>query len=128
MERRSVDGNNRARRPGAGRALLLLAVAGTLGLAACAGPWDAPSARPRTVIWRYVAESEVGRLCGDPALDGCALRNPKAMGDVCMIITRTPRQGDYALVDVLAHEAAHCDGWTHPAWPRTPPAELARAH
>jgi hypothetical protein len=128
MERHCVDGNNRARRAGAGRAFPLLAALCALGLAACAGPWDAPQAQPRTVIWRYVAASEVGRLCGDAALVGCALRNPQKTGDACMIITRTPRKGDYALVDVLAHEAAHCDGWTHPAWPRTPPAELARVH
>lgn len=74
-------------------------------------PYMAPPARPGYVLWQMVAADAVAAACGHPnesRVVGC-----EANG---VVTTRFPAPGDYTLIDTLAHEVSHAEGWRHQAW------------
>jgi hypothetical protein len=82
-------------------------------LGGCAAdPLIAPPTKPGVVIWRMVPQEDVAKECGyagEGRIGGCELEGG-------IIITRPPQAGDYSLIDTLAHEVAHAQGFTHPSW------------
>lgn len=100
--------------PFAGAERIITACLGLLFLVACAAdPYTPPEVHPGAVWWVFVEPGQVAAACHDaqePRVDGCYL------GDNT-IVTAKPTSGDYDLPEILQHEVAHSQGWTHPAWP-----------